>query len=108
MVFQGLLGVLTGASDQSTRKQLTAVQPRMLVVTTDSRHELNVGSRMNLRVNPLSLVDIAYVCLHGELLYWQRYSTCCRARWWDRRWIDTRIRGRNGGGERTKSTLARD
>ena len=39
---------------------LPAMQPRMFVVTTDSRHGLNLGSR---------LVDIAHVCLHGELLY---------------------------------------
>ena len=53
---------------------LLAVQPRAFVVTTDSRHELevylNLASWMKLtEVNQLWVADITYIRLHHEFVY---------------------------------------
>jgi len=53
---------------------LLAVQPRAFIVTTDSRHELevylNLAGRMRLTgVNQLWVADITYIRLHREFVY---------------------------------------
>ena len=53
---------------------LLAIQPRAFVVTTDSRHELqvylNLAGRMNLSgVNQLWVADITYIRLQREFVY---------------------------------------
>jgi len=53
---------------------LLAVQPRQLVVTTDSDHQLeiylNLASRMKLTgIDQLGVADITYIRLKTEFVY---------------------------------------
>jgi transposase InsO family protein len=59
---------------------LLAVQPKRFVVTTDSRHELevylNLASRMKLTsINQLWVADITYIRLQAEFVYLARRKT---------------------------------
>jgi hypothetical protein len=72
---------------------LLAVQPRAFVVTTDSKHELevylNLASRLKLTgINQLWVADITYIRLKAEFVYWQSSSTASLVRWWAGRWSE--------------------
>ncbi len=67
---------------------LLAVQPRAFVVTTDSKHKLevylNLAGRMKLTgINQLWVADITYIRLHSEFVYLAVIlDAYWPARWW--------------------------
>ena len=70
---------------------LLAVQPRAFVVTTDSKHELevylNLASHLKLTgINQLCLADITYI--HQSSFTWRSSSMVFHARWSAGRWSE--------------------